>query len=375
MMFLACSLRSTGMSHRPPDALVSGVTSLASLHAVMHALQPMQRVASYNIPTASGRATTAAACVSCALSVVATMVAVAAAITLRAERLDMPMCLLFLWFRFRLGIVGRAQFSRRHETCTDQSAADQPGHTGGHRTYAALRRVDRRVGVGRRHLVDLHGLEHRDAERDAFLCTSNARCPDPDRPHVGNLVEVSRRASRVCVGSLAAHLIQTPAFAVAVVAVLLYEAAGIKVRSARALVMNVAIKRELETPLLIEFRQRAGFGKLQDYPEQRVGIGWTSRDVYDRLLRQQIGDADRTRWIRIGRRNPSPGCAGTDGDYGRSLSRHVGEDFHGWPPGQLHIDALIPSGDRALDHADVLTGVIVHGLRERFFGLLARTRH
>src|ERR1019366_1509143 len=345
MMFLACSLRSSGMSHRPPDALVSGVTSLASLHATMHALQPMQRVASYSIPTASGRGTTAAACVSCALSVVPTMVAVAAAITLRAERLDMPMGLLLLWFRFRLGIVGRAQFSRRHETCTDQSAADETGHTGGHRTDVTLRRVDRRIGVGRRHLVDLHGLEHRDAERDAFLRTSNAGRADTDWPHVGNLVEMSRRASCVCVRTLAAHLIQTPSFAVALVAVLLYEAAGIKVRSSRALIMNVAIKRELRTPLLIEFRQRAGFGKLQDYPEQRVGIGWTSRDVYDRFLWQEIGDADRARWIRIGRGNPSPGSAGADGDYGRNLSPHVGEHFRGWPPGQLHIDALVPSGD------------------------------
>ena len=44
-------------------------------------------------------------------------------------------------------------------------------------------------------------------------------------------------------------------------------------------------------------------------------------------------------------------------------------------PGQLHVNALIPGGDRALDDTHVLTGLVVHCLCERFFGLPARTCH
>ena len=59
------------------------------------------------------------------------------------------------------------------------------------------------------------------------------------------------------------------------VAELFYEAAGIKVRPARAMLMNIAVIGELRSPFVVKFRQRAGSGKLQDDPEQRVGIGRT----------------------------------------------------------------------------------------------------
>ena len=53
MMFLVFELRPVGMSHRPPDSEVSGGKPLASLQAVMQALQPVQMLLSYNMPTAS----------------------------------------------------------------------------------------------------------------------------------------------------------------------------------------------------------------------------------------------------------------------------------------------------------------------------------
>src|SRR5271157_3713097 len=87
------------------------------------------------------------------------------------------------------------------------------------------------------------------------------------------------------------------------------------------------------------------------------------------------GQPGRLTIILFGRRSASPTGAGADGDDSRSPARDVGENVHGWPPGKFHVNALIPGGDRALDHADVFTGVFVHGLRERFLGLPARTRH
>ena len=97
--------------------------------------------------------------------------------------------------------------------------------------------------------MNLYDLEHRHAERNAFLRASNARRADANGPHVRNFVEMPRRASGVSVGSFAAHLIQTPAFAVTLITELLHETAGIEVRPARALLMNVAVVCELRPPL------------------------------------------------------------------------------------------------------------------------------
>src|SRR5271157_4328761 len=270
-----------------------------------------------------------------------------------------------------LGELARGNIARARERARRKS-----DHAGCDRAHLALRRVHWRVGLRRGGWrMYLDNLEHRHAERDPFRPSSHPTRGDTNGPHVGNLVKMSRRASCMSIGSLAAHLIQTRAFAVALVAELLHEVAGIKVRPTRAVLMNVAVIRELWPSFCVELRQRAGVSKLQDYPEQRVRIRRTAGKIDDRLVRQEISHANCAGWIRIGRRNPSPTGTGADGDDSRSLARDVGEDVHGWPPGQFHVNALVPSGDRALDHADVLTGVVAHGLRERFFGLPARTRH
>src|SRR5271165_2581375 len=74
MMFLVFELRSRGMSQRPPDNAVSEGKPLASLHAVMQALQPVQRLLSYSMPTASGGATGCAGCSSAAAAAEVTRV-------------------------------------------------------------------------------------------------------------------------------------------------------------------------------------------------------------------------------------------------------------------------------------------------------------
>ena len=117
--------------------------------------------------------------------------------------------------------------------------------------------------------MNLYDLEHRDTERNAFLGASNTRRSDPNRPDVGNFIEMPRRASCVSIWPLASHFVKTPAFAVAVVAELLHEISGIKVCAARAMLMNVAVIGELRSPFVIHFRQCSGVGKLQHHPKQR----------------------------------------------------------------------------------------------------------
>ncbi len=95
-------------------------------------------------------------------------------------------------------------------------------------------------------------FEHRHAERNAFLRASYARCADANWPHVRNLIEMSRRASGMSIRPLTAHFVETPAFAVALVTELLHEMAGIKVRPARAVLMNVAVVGELRPLFFVE---------------------------------------------------------------------------------------------------------------------------
>ncbi len=63
----------------------------------------------------------------------------------------------------------------------------------------------------------------------------------------GTLVELAHRASRVGIWSFAAQLVEAPAVPVTVIAELLREAAGIKVRAPRTLLVDHAVVRELGT--------------------------------------------------------------------------------------------------------------------------------
>ncbi len=59
------------------------------------------------------------------------------------------------------------------------------------------------------------------------------------------------------IGALAAHLVQTPTFAVALVSELLDELAGIEVCAPRALIVNIAVISELRTSLIVSLGECA----------------------------------------------------------------------------------------------------------------------
>jgi hypothetical protein len=115
--------------------------------------------------------------------------------------------------------------------------------------------------------MDLHNLEHGHAESEMLFGAANAGCADSDGPYVRNLVEVARRTTRVSVGAFASQFVKAPAFAVSLITKLFGETTRIKVRSSRALLVNVAVKCEFWAPLRIEFRQRAGRSELQHHAE------------------------------------------------------------------------------------------------------------
>lgn len=99
--------------------------------------------------------------------------------------------------------------------------------------------------------MNLNHVEHGHAKGNCLLGAANAGCADADRPDVGDVVEMPRRTSSVRVRAFASHFIQTPTFTVPGVAVLLNKLARVEVRSARTLIVDVAVERELWAPLFV----------------------------------------------------------------------------------------------------------------------------
>ena len=89
---------------------------------------------------------------------------------------------------------------------------------------------------------------------------------DADRPYVGCLVEHADRAASVGVGSFTAQLVEAPSVAMAVVAKLLREAAGVEARAPWALHVDHAVVCELGAQVPIHLGRSAGAEDLQIVP-------------------------------------------------------------------------------------------------------------
>lgn len=115
--------------------------------------------------------------------------------------------------------------------------------------------------------MNLDHLKHRHPEGDALFGAADTGRTYTDGPHIRNFIEVSGRASGMRVWSFAPQLVQAPAFAMPVIAKLFHKPAGVKVRSSRAMLMNVAVVGKLGPPFLIEFGQRPRGSKLKHYAQ------------------------------------------------------------------------------------------------------------
>ena len=146
--------------------------------------------------------------------------------------------------------------------------------------------------------MNLDGLEDRHVEDDPLLRAANAWCSQPDRPAIRHLVELARRAARVSHRAFAAHLVQAPALLVAIIAEIFYEASSVEVRATRAVIVNQPVIRELRATKLVQSRQLAHDHEFKHYAEQVVRIGGTSGNVHDRLIFDDLVDADRPGGVR-----------------------------------------------------------------------------
>src|SRR3954451_4839113 len=118
--------------------------------------------------------------------------------------------------------------------------------------------------------MNLDRLEDGYAERDCLFRAADARCADTDRPAVRALVEVARRASRVCRRPLTAQLVQAPALAMAFVTEVFGEPTGVKMRTPRTVVVDHAIVGELRAVRFVERRQFADRDIFENRGKQRV---------------------------------------------------------------------------------------------------------
>src|SRR5581483_788008 len=139
----------------------------------------------------------------------------------------------------RLAVIrDDGELLRRDEPRTGDRADDGAADRGGNRADAALRRPNRRVGVGRHRPLDLHRGVQRNRERHVLLGAPETRVAEADRPRTVDFAEVLHGTVRVRDGPLAPELVEAVALAVVLVAELLGKPSGVEMGTARAVLVD-----------------------------------------------------------------------------------------------------------------------------------------
>ena len=238
-------------------------------------------------------------------------------------------------------------------------------------------RVNGRVCHRGGRLLDRQVRVDRDVEADPLLRAADARVPDRDGPRARHLAEVEERAVGVRLRSLAAELVEAPAVAVTLVAERLREPARVEVRAALAVLVDHAAVGELRTAEIVERRQRAEGGELEDGAEQVVRVRRAAGQGHDGLALEELRDAGRAGRVRRCGRNAAPRGARADRDDRAGLGGDLVQRVDRLLAADLAVDAAVLLGNGALDDEDELALVLVQGLLERLLesgGRPPRTR-
>src|SRR5579864_1448063 len=241
--------------------------------------------------------------------------------------------------------------SLRRDPCGAPASTSNRAHETGRSEFELPRGAENGwIGFGRSCQMDWHGFERSHLPHHAFFGAAEAGNARPDRPYSWNFVEVPVRAGGMRHWALAAELVKAPALAVTFIAKGGGKAARVEVGAPGAVLMNNAVVGELWPVVLIEFRETSHRHVLKNHCKQVVGIGRAAGKIDDRLAGDYRVDAHRSGGIRVGRWNSPPGGAGSHGDDGRGLAGYFFEYLDGRTAGQLHVDAVVASGNRAFDH-------------------------
>ncbi len=162
--------------------------------------------------------------------------------------------------------------------------------------------------VKRRHVIP-------EARRGA----GDAAVSGADRP-TGVIVPLHHRTVEGRRRALAAHLVQTPAFAMPFVAPLGDESAGVVVRAALALIVNDAAVGEQRPVVLIE-RGQIVEGQVMHQHRRRIGRIVRAAGHVDHLdPGHGLLNAQRAGRIGLGADQPAVERAGAHGDGGRGVA-------------------------------------------------------
>src|ERR1039458_3505107 len=163
------------------------------------------------------------------------------------------------------------------------SATQRPCHRAHDRRpayrYSADRTENRRVSIGRSRQVNGDSFEGRHFPKHAFFGAAHAGNSRPDRPAVGNFIEMARGARGMSERSFAAKLVEAPALAMAFVAEPSRKPAGVEVCPPRAVFVNHALVGELRAANLVQGWQFAHRDVFQNRSDQVVRIGRTTGEV------------------------------------------------------------------------------------------------
>ena len=251
---------------------------LASLHAATQALQPMHRVRVVEQPQRLGRHRLVVARLAGVGASAAAAPPPASAPLRKSRRLHLtpPLscCSCLVFFAFPVPRPCRAEVLRQHGGAAGAAPAIAA-------SAAAAAKVTpcpapRRCAGSRRrhHVLHLgHGMD-RLGEADALLGAADAGMAATDRPDASpTSPKPMRRAVGVGFRPLAAELVEAVALAVALVAELHGEAAGIEVRAAFAVLVNQARVGEHRPAELIHRRQLAEGEEVHHGGQEVVRIG------------------------------------------------------------------------------------------------------
>ena len=194
---------------------------------------------------------------------------------------------------------------------------------------------------------------------------------DSDRPGIDDFIEVPRRTRRMGDRPLAPELVETPAIPMRLVTELRGKAARVEMRSPGAVVVNQTVVGKQRPAVRIDFRQLASRRIFEDGSEQNVRVRRTTGKIHDRLVPDQRVDADGTGRIGAARWDATPRGAGTDGDDGGGVRRHISEQLRSFASCDLEIRSRFAGRNRSFDDEHVLAVVLFHRIAQRSLGIRA----
>src|SRR6185369_6306673 len=247
------------------------------------------------------------------------------------------------------------KFFCHHNARADSGSGRQANNTGSQRigSFPLVLEIDRCITVERRRFVNLDLVGNRGFKEQVRFGAADAGVTDADRP--GNsVVEADDRTVGIGCRPFAPQFVEAVPFGMGRITIRFGKTAGIEMGPALAMFVNLAAVGKFGTSQMIQFGQFGERHIMQHGGEEIVRIRGASGDVDDRLVLDDITNADRTGRIGTDGLDPAVTGAGADGNYRGGAIGSFSQRFECSLATHLAVDAVIPGRNGALDHQDIL---------------------